>query len=390
MPFLQERTLHRICQYGLLSLSLLRPSAAGSSEASTGLNGYTYGQSVPVTCLNRTIDSGEHITDPHGKLQYIPFPTCNETSLPLSLPYSTTTTITCTIASLPDDLYHLLEYYVHSDVPMTCRVPTAPLAQQQAHMPLSEGSGSGSDIDVLDTDGPAYTPLTFAVQGTLQRSHLHIWTDMNVLVHSIYNQEAGEKAGYVVAGTAYSVPEFDAASLRKLEGVSGSGGGKGGGGEGEDGDVAGVVAEAAREPWTAGHGTKVVRGEPLTFSFHVSWVHGARGIGWPASSSSGDDEVERHGSGWFSKLLFFGVAASVGALVALYWERSTGGMGRRRGGMGSWGFRREGRGRWVLGLGMGGGAVGMEGIRRRLQVAVVRWLGHGGYGYGGYMSGKRD
>ncbi|PWY74543.1 hypothetical protein BO94DRAFT_578092, partial [Aspergillus sclerotioniger CBS 115572] len=244
MSALQGPPLNRIYHYGLLTLSLIRlSSAAGTSEPATG---YTYGQSIPVTCLNRTIDSGEHITDNLGKLQYIPFPTCNETSLPLTLHYGVPETLNCTIASLPDDLYHLLEYYVHSDVPMTCRVPSAPLANQQ-----------------IGDDGPAYTPITFAVQGTLQLSHLHLWTDLNVLVHSIGDvlqggrKKEGER-GYVVAGTAYSVPEFD--------GVR-SGIGKGGeAGEG--------VVQAAREPWTAGHGTKVVRGEPLTFSLSVRWVDG--------------------------------------------------------------------------------------------------------------------
>ncbi|TPR09858.1 AMP-binding enzyme family protein [Aspergillus niger] len=251
MPVPERAPLHRIYHYGLLSLLFLHTStAAGRSsneQRATANPGYTYGQAVPVTCLNRTIDSGEHITDPLGNLQYIPFPTCNETSQPLSLHYGVAEqTLTCTIASLPDELYHLLEYYVHSDVPMTCRVPTAPLL-----------SSSSPDIDIIDTidasGEQAYTPITFAIQGTLQLSHLHIWTDMNVLVHNMASTEKKKRKdpGYVVAGTAYSVPEFD--------------------------------NRGAREPWTEGHGTKVVRGEPLTFRFSVKWVEGGRGIGWPSS-----------------------------------------------------------------------------------------------------------
>ncbi|OOF96493.1 hypothetical protein ASPCADRAFT_144983 [Aspergillus carbonarius ITEM 5010] len=350
MPVLQGHPLNRIYHYGLLTFSLLRLSAAGTSEPATSSTGYTYGQSVPVTCLNRTIDSGEHITDNLGKLQYIPFPTCNETSLPLTLHYGIPETLNCTIAALPDDLYHLLEYYVHSDVPMTCRVPSAPLANQQI----------GDD-----DNGPAYTPITFAVQGTLQLSHLHLWTDLNVLVHSIGDSSQGERkkksgegdGGYVVAGTAYSVPEFD-------------GVGNGKGGKAGDGDGEGVV-EAAREPWTAGHGTKVVRGEPLTFSLSVRWVEGGRGIGWPALRGEVEEGKRGGGGGWFSRVVFFGLAASVGALGALYWERS----GRGRGGRdGILGVPVRGKG-GVVGFGNGNGG---------------RVNGYGGYAGAGGSAGENQ
>lgn len=46
---------------------------------------YKVGEPIPVSCLNRTIETGEHITDEQGQLQYIPFPTCNETGRPLEL-----------------------------------------------------------------------------------------------------------------------------------------------------------------------------------------------------------------------------------------------------------------------------------------------------------------
>ncbi|GLA17314.1 hypothetical protein AnigIFM62618_004449 [Aspergillus niger] len=369
MPIPERAPLHRIYHYGLLSLFFLHTStAAGRSsneQRATANPGYTYGQAVPVTCLNRTIlfkeqrtnaignsDSGEHITDPLGNLQYIPFPTCNETSQPLSLHYGVAEqTLTCTIASLPDELYHLLEYYVHSDVPMTCRVPTAPLL-----------SSSSPDIDIIDTidatGEQAYTPITFAIQGTLQLSHLHIWTDMNVLVHNMASTEKKKRKdpGYVVAGTAYSVPEFD--------------------------------NRGAREPWTEGHGTKVVRGEPLTFRFSVKWVEGGRGIGWP-SSDGGYGEEEGSRGGWFSRLMFFGFAAAIGAVAAVYWERVYG-RGRGRG-EGILGVTGGGGGR--KGFGANGNGVRMNGYGGYSPAAVGGTGGGssvGGYGYGGYMSGKRD
>ena len=250
-----------------------------------------------------------------GKMQYIPFPTCSETSLPLSLRYGVTESINCTIASVPDEYYHLLEYYVHSDVPMTCRVPTEPLTSSTLAA-FGEGdkdkedeqksdSASASDVDVLGTSGPAYTPLTFALQGTLQSSHLHLWTDMNVLAHLISSAgpKRGRKSGYVVAGTAYSVPEFDVSVLReKTEGQPLSE---------EERDVA--ISQAARDPWTAGHGTKVKRGEPLTFSLHVRWVEGGSAIGWPARKGEDTGSSGSAVTAFFSRILFFASAASVGA-----------------------------------------------------------------------------
>ncbi|KAL4927684.1 uncharacterized protein BDV17DRAFT_292425 [Aspergillus undulatus] len=370
----------------------LAASCLSQITAATRTDGYTKGQPMPVTCLNRTIDSGEHITDDLGKLQFIPFPTCKETSAPLALPYGVSQSVNCTIDALPDELYHLLEYYVHSDVPMTCRVPTAPLVSDldssnsksadQDSDEEGETKKEGTGISVLDDDGPPYTPITFAVQGTLQKSHLHIWTDMNVLAHNIpqvavkgSSKKPKKGQGYIVAGTAYSVPEFEYSLLHEM----GSAKGEKASPEKEES----AVAEAAREPWTAGHGTKVVRGEPLTFTFHVSWVEGGRGIGWPGR------DVSVGGSGFFSwffgKAFFFGLAASLGALAALYWERNGGGVRRR-----AW------KGDGILGvpsLSKGAGAVGVS----FGNGAKPNGYGYGGYsagasgnGYGGFASGKRD
>ncbi|RJE22446.1 hypothetical protein PHISCL_05223 [Aspergillus sclerotialis] len=301
-------------------------------------------------------------------MQYIPFPTCKETSLPLSLRYGVSESINCTIASLPDEMYHLLEYYVHSDVPMTCRVPTEPLSSIPAAWDKRKEEDS---VNVLESSGPSYTPLTFGLQGTLQTSHLHLWTDMNVLAHKISSSAKGSKKarskgpGYVVAGTAYSVPEFHSMKLKKGAKLSK-----------EEESVA--VAEAAREPWTAGHGTKVIRGEPLTFTFHVRWIEGGNTIGWPARGDEGDSS-----SGiavFFSKVVFFVLAASVGAMVALYWERK-----RRVGwrGDGILGAPPRGKGSVGITYGNGGRINGYGGYSSASGAAVSG----NGVGYG---LGKRD
>lgn len=60
-------------------------AADAAQDPSPSLAQYKFGQGIPVTCLNRTIETGEHITDAKGQLQYVPFATCNETGRPLEL-----------------------------------------------------------------------------------------------------------------------------------------------------------------------------------------------------------------------------------------------------------------------------------------------------------------
>ncbi|KAA8650502.1 uncharacterized protein ATNIH1004_003189 [Aspergillus tanneri] len=326
------------------------------------------------------------ITDKLGKLQYIPFPTCNETFLPLALRYGVPETVNCTINSLSDELYHLLEYYVHSDVPMTCRIPTGPLSPSAASYTDSDGEVVGTELAALAEDGPSYTPITFALQGTLQRSHLHIWTDMNVVMHNIAStgkfnnpkKKTPQSPGYVVAGTAYSVPEFDVALLKGEKKPLNSD---------EIEAAAAAVVEAAREPWTAGHGTKVIRGQPLTFTFHVNWIEGGGGIGWPSRSSSSASSASESGPmGIFSKLFFFVMAASVGALLAIFWERNG---ARRRGGWkgdGILGVPSRGSGSIGITYGNGGKMNGYGGYNSASSSSMT---GNGG-GYGGFTVGKRD
>jgi hypothetical protein len=215
---------------------------------------------------------------------------------------------------------------------------------------------------------------------------------MNMLMHNMASDPAAQddtsnaqtrQPGYTVAGTAYSTPEFEAA-LAKIQL--------------DEDDKAVALAQAAREPWTPGHGTKVVRGEPLTFSFHVAWVEGGAGIGWPDRPEEysflgpgGRIVVEGGGgSGFFASAFFFLMAASVGGLGALYWERNRGGL--------------RGRSAWK-----GDGILGVPPSSSRSRSGVTfgnggRINGYGGYtasagngnggagggGYGGFPGGKKD
>ncbi|KAJ5233030.1 hypothetical protein N7468_005986 [Penicillium chermesinum] len=298
-----------------------------------------------------------------GRLQYTPFVTCNETSSPLSLHYGISETINCTIPSLSDSLYHLLEFYVHSDVPMTCRIPTTPLtSSSENHASKFDAETGASETDSLSEH------------------------DMNMLMHNMASDAAAQSVkpgfqsgqpGFAVAGTAYSTPEFESTAANlKL-----------------DLDEAAVtLAQAAREPWTSGHGTKVVRGEPLTFSFHVSWVEGGAGIGWPDRPAGSDflgfGEVVKAKEGssvWsiFSKLAFFAMAASVGGAGGAL-------LGEERepvawSGDGILGVPPAvGKGSGVT-FGNGGRINGYGGYSAANGAGT-----NGGGGYGGFPTGKRD
>jgi hypothetical protein len=66
-----------------LFLSLL--TTLTSASAVGPLPYFSVGDSIPVSCLERHVETGEHITNDKGELQYVPFPTCNETGRPLEL-----------------------------------------------------------------------------------------------------------------------------------------------------------------------------------------------------------------------------------------------------------------------------------------------------------------
>ncbi|KIX02357.1 uncharacterized protein Z518_08298 [Rhinocladiella mackenziei CBS 650.93] len=218
------------------------------------------------------------ITDEHGNLQYIPFPTCNETNQPLSFAYNTPRTQTCTIDPLSDELYHLFEFFVHSDVPLTCRIPSYPLSQEDPGIisSLSEVGRAGVDKDL-------WTPFTIALQGTLQLSHLHLYTNINVLFHMSPDPSPSKTSAqsHLIASTAYSLP--NTSSSAPVEGA------------------------------------KIVRNEPMVLTFNVGWIDGAvlpGMVGRPVLT------VKDHSLG-FSLLSFFALAASagVGAMAMLVYER---------------------------------------------------------------------
>ena len=302
------------------------------------------------------------IQDSLGNLQYVPFPVCNETGLPLAFTYDTSAQVRCTVEYLEDDLYHLLEYFVHNDVPLTCRVPAYPL---QSGLVAVTGTSAQEDAG---TSSSAWTPLTIALQGTLENSHLHIHTSINTLFHTA--ADLSSATSRLIAATAYSLPELTPSNIPVKE------------------------------------GSKVVRLEPLTFAFNTGWVEGVTLPGMlnsPRSMTSG--RVKDHGLG-FTLLCACALAASagLGAMIMMIWERK-----RNRGWLGR--LDRMGMnassGNAGFGSGdLGGGSNGNGAMSSSSSSSVgFREMGfspgpglqrsHSGYGgYGRYSAatatGKRD
>lgn len=157
--------------FGLLPLLLATtPVVAWGKSADDGIKTleYFFGDRIEVTCLNRSMyvpitttepplnqilrensDTGEHIQDEKtGALQYVPFATCNETGLPLAFHFNRDSPremeLNCTIPFLSDEMFHLLEFYIHHDTPLACRIPVRPLGGDYEVEKVSPGGVSES------------------------------------------------------------------------------------------------------------------------------------------------------------------------------------------------------------------------------------------------------
>lgn len=122
---------------------------------------FQLGQDIPLDCISRNIDNGEHKFDDKDRIIYVPFPTCQETNKPLSFKYGVNEDVNCTIG-FTDELYHLFQLYIHEDSPFSCRLP---LSNEPHYI----------------EKGGAFIPLTFNFRGQIQDSHLDIDSHLNVL-----------------------------------------------------------------------------------------------------------------------------------------------------------------------------------------------------------------
>jgi len=104
--------------------------------------------------------------------------------------------VNCTIDFIDDSFFHLLEFYVHNDAPMTCRIPSRPLT------PGTTRDISVTEVSDFGSESTDYIPLVVALTGVLQLSHLHVSNNLNVLLHAAPKSVA---PGVIDAATAYSV-----------------------------------------------------------------------------------------------------------------------------------------------------------------------------------------
>ncbi|KAL3290805.1 SSCRP protein [Colletotrichum asianum] len=170
------------------ALGLSRLAAANPED---GLPSYHYGAPIHVECMNRSSETGEHVENSNHEIEWIPFPICEETNKPLEFQYGHEGELNCTIPMITDPLFHLLEFYIHNDAPLSCRLPARP-------KPHVETVGEKPHVQ-------EYIPLVFALAGTLQLSHLHVSTHMNVLLHSMPKHHTRpHDSGVLDSGTAYS------------------------------------------------------------------------------------------------------------------------------------------------------------------------------------------
>ncbi|KAH8728977.1 hypothetical protein GQ44DRAFT_701387 [Phaeosphaeriaceae sp. PMI808] len=124
-----------------------------------------------------------------------------ETKRPFELFFGVERDINCTIDFVTDEFFHLLEFYIHNDAPLSCRIPSQPLPPsvlEREYRVSDESTQEGA----MGTQSTLYTPLIVALSGTLQLSHLHVGNYLNLLVHAAPKSVS---PGTVDAATAYSV-----------------------------------------------------------------------------------------------------------------------------------------------------------------------------------------
>ncbi|RPA75943.1 hypothetical protein BJ508DRAFT_417846 [Ascobolus immersus RN42] len=248
----------------LTSLVLLAtPTTAAKSSLTESY--YRPNDPVKFECLNRTVDTGEHVSDQKGHLQYVPFFPCLEaTKTPFSVPFLTTSQINCTIPSLSDELFHLFEFYLHADSPLQCRVPARPKDWGERSLDV-EGSEQGDD-------GVDWVPVVFSLVGNIELSHVHIVTDMNLLFHLT---DPTLNTPTITSATAYSI-NADTSTVR------------------------------------------IKIGDPLPLKFNVRWYDSTQ---LPPSSHLARDKAAT--KGWhlmtFLTMSFLAGAAAAATLVLTWW-----------------------------------------------------------------------
>lgn len=145
------------------------------------IESFNLGEEIPLDCISRNIENGEHKFDDQERIIYQPFPKCKETGKPLNFKYGINEDINCTIG-FTDELYHLFQLYIHEDAPFSCRLPI---------------SSESNSIE----KGGASIPLTFNFRGEIHDSHLDIDNHLNVLFSKALSQNS---VNSIISSVAWS------------------------------------------------------------------------------------------------------------------------------------------------------------------------------------------
>lgn len=134
------------------------------------------GEPIPISCIKRQIDTGEHMFDPEtNEIIYETFPKCLETNKPFQLEFGLNSLKECTV-QMDDELFHMFQLYLHKDVPWTCRLESK-------------------------KDSGVYIPMDIAIRGNVMESHVDLDSNINMI---IITENDDNDQGEIIAGTAWS------------------------------------------------------------------------------------------------------------------------------------------------------------------------------------------
>lgn len=133
---------------------------------------YIKGDVVPVECMVRvTDDTAKAKLDTYDEMTYTSLPVCMETGTAPSIRYGKESHIKCTW-SVTEGLFNLLQKVLLRDIPFHCRIP------------------------ISKDDHYSYSSMSVNLAGQVDRTHVHVAPEMNVLLHA--------SNGLIVGSTAYS------------------------------------------------------------------------------------------------------------------------------------------------------------------------------------------
>lgn len=167
-----------------LAIAEVYPQLPSSKNQQPHITPFSLNSKIPISCIQRQIDNGEHKFDAKGEIIHSSFPKCRETGEPFTLEYDVSGVKNCTI-ELTDENYHLFQLYIHQDVPFSCRLPI----------------GLNSEL---------FVPFTLNFRGLIETSHLDIDTTMNVLIHKTAQGGVISSIGYSSGGNVsrYIIGDF--------------------------------------------------------------------------------------------------------------------------------------------------------------------------------------